>query len=90
MVITMNKKGLYLLASAILLSATQVYADVADGTILAFDRKARILVFVDKTVWPLEKMSTPLSENLKAGDRVQVIYDADEEGVDKIYSIEKL
>tara|TARA_R110002167_G_C12426123_1_gene629377 strand:+ start:455 stop:718 length:264 start_codon:yes stop_codon:yes gene_type:complete len=87
----MNKKGLSLLASAILLSATPVNAkDVADGTILAFDRKARILVFVDKTVWPLEKMSTQLSDNLKAGDRVQVIYDADEEGVDKIYSIEKL
>lgn len=87
----MNKKGLYLLASAILLSATQVNAkDVADGTILAFDRKARILVFTDKTVWPLEKMAGELSEKLKAGDRIQIIYDADEEGVDKIYSIEKI
>lgn len=87
----MKKKGLYLLASAFLLSASQVYAkDVADGTILAFDRKARILIFTDKTVWPLEKMAGELSEILKAGDRIQIIYDADEEGVDKIYSIEKI
>ncbi len=73
--------------AAMLLAATQVYSvDIAEGEIQAFDRKANILVFNDKTVWPLEKMKSELSADLKAGNRVEIQYDSsEEEGVTEIF-----
>ncbi|MDH3217759.1 MAG: hypothetical protein OEN01_16040 [Candidatus Krumholzibacteria bacterium] len=86
------KKSLILFAAAMLFTTSQVRAeDITEGTVLAFDRKANILVFTDKTVWPLEKLKVPLAEDLKAGDRIEVRYDSNEDdGVTAIFSIKVL
>ena len=61
--------------------------DVSQGTVLALDRKARTLVLTDRTVWALELLKSDLPTGLKAGDRVQIDYEGDEEGVASISSI---
>ncbi len=55
--------------------------DVAQGTVLAYDRKARLLVFEDKTTWSLDTMTSSLPFGLDAGDRVEIRYESDEDGV---------
>jgi len=73
---------------AVLLTAPGAYAmDVTQGTILALDRKAHRLVLKDRTVWSLELMKSPIGADLKAGDRIEIRYEADEEGVREIRSI---
>ena len=62
-------------------------ADVSKGIVLVFDRKARILVLTDRTVWTLESLKSDLPAGMKAGDRVEIEYESDEEGVSAIYSI---
>lgn len=61
--------------------------DITDGKILALDRKARLLVLTDRTVWSLEALKSELSAELKAGDRIRISYDSDEEGVSAINDI---
>jgi hypothetical protein len=61
--------------------------DVTHGTILALDRKARLLVLEDRTVWSLELMKSEVDAGLKAGDRIEIRYQADEEGVAEIRNI---
>jgi hypothetical protein len=88
-VATMKKLGLLLSATGMLLTASQVFAlDVSEGTVLAFDRKANVLIFTDKTVWPLEKLVSALPADLNAGDRVRIQYDSNEDdGITAIHSI---
>jgi cold shock CspA family protein len=62
-------------------------ADVSTGTVLVLDRKARVLVLTDRTVWALNVMKSALPTGLKAGDRVEIDYESDEEGVSAINSI---
>lgn len=84
----MKKQGLSILFVALYLVAPVAMAiDIAVGTVLAYDRKARTMVFSDKTIWPLDEVASSLPANLKAGDRVEVRYDSDEDGVAKIISI---
>ena len=79
------------LFSALLCVASQAHAeDVTNGTILALDRKAGTLVLVDRTVWSLEAMKAPLAAELKAGDRVEIRYESDEEGIGEIRGIRLL
>lgn len=73
--------------SALLSLSLPVAADVTDGTVLAHDRKANILVLSDKTVWALEALKSTLPAGLKAGDRITIEYQSDEEGVSEIYNI---
>ena len=88
----MKKLGLLLSATGLLLTASFAFAqDIVEGTILAFDRKANVLVFTDKTVWPLEKLESPAPASLNAGDRVRIQYDSNEDdGVTAIHSITSL
>ena len=74
---------------ALLLTVSHCFAaDVADGKILAYDRKAEVLVFTDKTVWALETLQTAAPADLKAGDRVEITYESNEDdGVTAIHSI---
>ena len=65
-------------------------ADISEGTVLVFDRKANLLVLTDRTVWALELSKSPAPAALKAGDRIRIEYDSDEEGVSSIYGIEIL
>lgn len=83
------KRGALIAAAGMLLVSGQANAiDVSEGTVLAFDRKAKVLVFTDKSVWPLSKLSSSLPSDMKAGDRVEIEYDMNEdEGITEIYSI---
>ena len=75
---------------ALLLHGLPAAADVTNGTVLALDRKARTLVLTDRTLWALDTMEASLPADLKAGDRIQIKYDADEEGVSAIRNIQLL
>lgn len=80
------------MASLILLSTVSAaYADSVEGVILAFDRKAMVLVLNDKTVWTLEGSESAVPPDLKAGEKVEINYlSAGEEGVTKIETIKRL
>ena len=77
------------IVSIILVSTLSLaHADSTEGTILAFDRKANIIVLKDKTVWTLEGSEAAVPADLKAGDRVKIDYSAEgEDGISKIDSI---
>ena len=76
----MRIKNYRALTLALLLPTSQVYAqDVVEGTVLAFDRRANVIVFTDKSVWPLELLTSPLPQGLKAGDRIEISYQANED-----------
>jgi len=76
-----------IVASQLITAPAAFAQDVTQGTILALDRKARMLVLEDRTVWSLELMKSEIDSGLKAGDRIEIHYRADEEGVDEIRSI---
>ena len=63
-------------------------SDVSEGSVLVYDRKARILVLTDRTSWPLESLKAEAPGALKAGDRVRIQYESSEEGITAINSIE--
>lgn len=82
-----------LLAAAALtaLCAVTFAQDIAEGTVVAFDRKANVIVLNDKTVWSLDKLQAPLPEALKAGDRIEINYRSNEDdGVTAIDAIKRL
>lgn len=56
-----------------LVLALPVMADETTGTILAFDRVAKVIVLEDKTIWPLGE-KTETSSDLVAGDKVKIEY----------------
>lgn len=79
-----------LLAAAVLAAATPAFADETTGKVLAFDRKANIIVLQDKTVWELGTEAT-IPEGLVAGETVRLVYEsAGEDGLTKIYEIVRL
>ena len=86
------KKFSTILALPILLVSAQVAAqDMLQGTVLAFDRKANVLVFNDRSGFPLEKLQGSPPPDLQAGDRVEITYDSNEDdGVTAIFSIKLL
>lgn len=74
-----------------LMTSSAFAADVVEGTVLAFDRKANVIVLKDKTVWSLAVLEGALPEKLKAGDRIEIRYDSNEDdGLKAIYSIKIL
>lgn len=80
----LNAIGFFLL----LVAAPVVAQDISQGTVLAYDRKANILVLTDRSVFPLEKLEGSVPSGLKSGDRVEIKYDSNEDdGITKISSI---
>ena len=75
------------IAMLLIAAPTAGALDVTQGNILALDRKARLLVLQDRTVWSLELMKSEVDAKLKSGDRVEISYESDEEGVGEIKSI---
>lgn len=64
------------------------FADTTAGTVVAYDRKANIVVLADKTIWTTKGSEKAIPENLKAGDRVVINFDSPgEDGVREIKSI---
>lgn len=81
----MNKIGLLLVIAAMgMLALPAAAQDVSQGTVLAFDRKANTLVLSDRSVWSLQAFQGDLSAGLKAGDRVEICYQSDEDGISAI------
>ncbi len=60
-----------IIAALIAAIAAPAFADSTSGTVVAFDRKANVLVLNDKTVWSLETLKT-IPAGLKSGDLVQI------------------
>jgi hypothetical protein len=82
----MIAKGVF--ASVMLLSmSTMALADHSSGKILAYDRKAKLIVMKDKTVWSLDGTES-VPPDLKAGDSIDVEFES--AGEDGITKIEKL
>lgn len=86
------KKWLSIAALYIVAAHTPVAAqDILQSTVLAYDRKANVIVFTDRSVFHLDKLEGSPPENLKAGDRVELTYDSsEEEGVTAIFSVKIL
>ena len=64
----------FLAACALALVATPVAADSVTGTILAFDRVARVIVLDDKSVWPIVPKDFPIPDDLVAGEKIRIDY----------------
>lgn len=81
---------LFLAGAVAAAAALPVSADETEGLVLAFDRKAGVIVFTDKTVWLLPD-EIALPEDLGRGDRLMVEYDsAGEDGLTEINALTRL
>lgn len=78
------------LSAAMLAGAvSSAIADSVKGEILAYDRKAGLIVLTDKTVWSLEGSTSEVPENLNAGTMVMIeTTDGAEEGIGTVTAIE--
>lgn len=66
-------------------------ADSTKGKILAYDRKAKIIVLSDKTVWTVEGSEGVIPADLVAGDQVEIDFEsAGEDGLTKIDAMKKI
>lgn len=87
----MYRKKLLVPALLLVLVAPLASAqDVTDGTLLGYDRKANLLILKDRTVWSLTDLKSALPDGLKAGDRIRIQYQSDEDGISAINSVEVL
>ncbi|MER0239486.1 hypothetical protein [Fulvimarina sp. MAC8] len=70
--------------------ATAAFADSTGGTVAAFDRVDSIIVLTDKSIWDVSSLKDNLPENLKAGDKITIVYQsAGDSGVGKLVSIKR-
>ncbi|EAU42634.1 hypothetical protein FP2506_07331 [Fulvimarina pelagi HTCC2506] len=77
-------------AFAGLLFATAAFADSTAGTVAAFDRVDSIIVLTDKSIWDVSSLKDQLPEGLKAGDKINIVYQsAGDSGVGKLVSIKR-
>lgn len=64
-------------------------ADETTGTIAAYDRLAHVIVFEDKTIWEFPG-ALELPADLKAGDKVKIMFTSTGEGVAKVQSVTRV
>ena len=84
----MKIRSIAAIATAVLVNPNALAQDITEAKVLAYDRKANVLVLTDRSVFPLEKMESAVPEGLKAGDRVEIQYDSHEDdGIVAIHSI---
>jgi hypothetical protein len=77
-----------LAALVLLVTAVPALADSVKGSILAFDRVARVIVLDDKTVWPLGPAEIEMPGDLKAGDVIVIEFKSEgDSGLGKVISI---
>ena len=81
----------YLLALAAFAAlATPALADETTGKIVAFDRKANVLVMEDKTIWKLSDQ-TVIPEDLTAGETIKITFtSAGDDGVKSVDQLERM
>lgn len=73
-----------------LAAASPVLADESSGEILAYDRKANVIVLTDKTVWTIPA-ELELPADLVQGDKVQFEFtQKGDEGITAISKIERI
>lgn len=87
------KTATWLLAAALITAPTLPVraADLIEGTLLAYDRKANVIVLSDKSVWTLQNLEKPLPENLAAGERIEISYESNEDdGLRVIHGVKRL
>ena len=69
---------------------TPAFADTTTGVVVAFDRKANVLVMDDKTIWQLSK-DTVVPDGLLAGDTVKITFTSTgDDGVKSVDQLEKM
>lgn len=56
------------------------FIDIADDTVLAYDRRAKLLILDDRSAWPLRGLDPAPPPGLGAGDRVRIEYRTDADG----------
>lgn len=66
-------------------------ADLLEGTVLAHDRVARVIVMKDRSVIPLDNLESELPADLVAGDRIAVSFDSNEDdGIRVVNAVTRL
>lgn len=73
---------------ALVVAAGPTVADSLDGTVLAYDRVAKVLVLADKTTISLGRYEGELPDGLEAGRRVEIDYTANDDGIGMIQSVQ--
>jgi len=74
--------------SLLMLAVSPAFADSVTDKVLAFDRKANLIVLADKTVFGLTDTDAQMPEGLLAGDTVKITYESlGEDGYGEIDSI---
>ena len=76
-----------LLATALTALAMPAFADGSQGTVVAFDRVANVIVLDDHSIWEVPA-TLALPEDLVAGDKIIISYQSNgDNGVGKYLSI---
>jgi hypothetical protein len=83
----MRRMALAAVVTAVL--AGPAAADETTGTIVAYDRLAHVIVLDDKTIWPFPG-TMELPADLKAGDKVTILFTSTGEGIAKVDSITRV
>lgn len=68
----MRKIGALLCTAAIVATASMSHADTIEGKVVAYDRKAQLLVMEDRSIYSLAGYDAPLLAELEAGDMVLI------------------
>lgn len=77
-------------AALAVITALPAFADSTEGHVLAYDRKAGVIVLTDNTTWAIPHEIT-LPADLGQGDRVLFEYDtAGEDGLTRISGVTRL
>ena len=81
-----------LLALALSAAATTALAqDVVEGTVLAYDRKANLIVLQDKSVFPLASLQGEVPDGLAAGDQIEIAFESNEDdGIYLVHSVKTM
>lgn len=67
------KCSAFLTSAALLaVSAGSSYADSFNGSVIAFDRKAQVIVMDDKSVFNFEGQDIQIPDGLKAGNKIEI------------------
>lgn len=79
----------FVLSALAVFVAAPAMADTVTAPVIAFDRKAKIIVLEDKTIFTLATGDAEAPEGLKAGDVVTITYESlGEDGYGVIEQIE--
>lgn len=80
---------LALSAAVLVAMAPMALADSVQGKVVAYDRKANVVVLEDRTVYSLANYDAPVLAELKAGDQVTIEFEGEgEDGYGLVVELE--